>query len=113
MKRSRQISAFLVATALWLSGCDGIFGPDTDHDLQYVIERFEVIEEEVEWAPFPIAYLVAEVGLVNTGRDSTTVRFDWCTSDLEAFGADGPGEPAWRSQAHSSWPSSTPFICPG
>ena len=111
MTRSRQVSAFLVAITLWLSGCDGIFGPDADDDLQYVIERFEVIEEDVEWAPFPIAYLVADVALVNTGRDSTTVRFDWCRFDLEAFGVDRLGEPVWRSQAHTSWPSSTPFIC--
>jgi hypothetical protein len=108
MKRPRKIFAFIVAIA----GCDGIFGPGADQELQYLIERFEVIEEEVEWAPFPVAYVVAEVGLVNTGRDSTTVRFDWCTFDLEAFGADRSGEPAWRSQTHTSWPGSTPFVCP-
>lgn len=113
MKGPRQTLALLVALSPVLSACDGIFGPGADPSLQYVIERFEVVAEAVEWAPFPVAYLVAEVGLVNTGRDSTTVRFDWCMLDLEAFGADRPGEPAWRSQAHTSWPRSTPFMCPG
>ncbi len=111
MSRHIRTYALVLAVATWLSGCDGIFGPDSDRALEYVVERFEVIQEDVDWSPIPIAYLIAEIGIVNTGSESTTTGFSLCDFHLEAFATDAAELPVWRSPTHTSWPMSTHIAC--
>lgn len=113
MSRHIRTWALVMAVATSLSGCDGIFGPNSDQGLEYVVERFEVIQEDMDWSPIPVAHLIAEIGIVNTGRHSTTFGFHACDFHLEAFAAGDAERPMWRSQAHTSWPRSNHFVCSG
>lgn len=114
MSRHVRTAALVMAVATWLSGCDGIFGPDSDEGLEYVVERYEVIQEDEEWSPVPVAHLIADFGIVNTGRDSATVGFDPCAFHLEAFAAGETSRPMWSSQTRMSWPrSNSHFACTG
>lgn len=113
MSHQFRVSALVLTVATSLSGCDGIFGPDSDQGLEYVVERLEVIEEDVDWSPVPVAYLLAEIGIVNTGRDSTTLDFHACDFHLQAFATGDAERPAWHSRAYTSWPESNHFMCSG
>lgn len=109
--RFTMLAGVIFVSAL-SAGCDVFTGPAPRGPLEYVVEELEVVERTPEWASFPVAFLRAEVALVNQRADSIVFGHGTCGLELEASaGPDGGDEPAWRSGRRRSWPGSIGFVC--
>lgn len=110
-----RLQCFIVCAlaGLFVWGCDGaLFGPGTHTGLEYVVERFEVVEEPEGWAPFPIGYLKAQVAVVNVLPDTQRLGYGACSLELEGQGPSDDGHrSAWRSSARALWPWTMPIAC--
>lgn len=112
MSRNYRNLLFGILAGITLSGCDNLLGPDSDDAVQYLVQRFEVVEENEDWTPFPIGYLAVKVALVNTRSDSLHLNYGACALQMEgSTSGDNTPPRVWRSQARSRWPSNIPTIC--